>query len=323
MEADPLGSPRPPNAEALVTGGEIGAPCPISVLAAGGFRVCAFSRWACSGRSGQAASLVAFPWSRFPLCVLWSRSLVARNWPCGPPGRIERACGPRATTVAGPWPPGLQRLRARGPQGYNGCGPVAPRATTAMVLGDTGLLRAAPACGSRPRAAGTRGSRGCRGMTRVSAGAASRRDADGAAEESWAVFGAGGTEVGAADLGEWRGGSRPGPFERRIFWLCFDSELVVAPGSDTVLTQRRSDPADWPGVTRDRHADVAQLVEHHLAKVRVAGSNPVVRSEARLCGRLAAGQPRSCGGVAEWLRQGPAKPCTRVRFPSPPPLLSL
>ncbi len=26
-------------------------------------------------------------------------------------------------------------------------------------------------------------------------------------------------------------------------------------------------------------ADVAQLVEHHLAKVRVAGSNPVVRSE--------------------------------------------
>jgi len=26
------------------------------------------------------------------------------------------------------------------------------------------------------------------------------------------------------------------------------------------------------------NADVAQLVEHHLAKVRVAGSNPVVRS---------------------------------------------
>ena len=29
------------------------------------------------------------------------------------------------------------------------------------------------------------------------------------------------------------------------------------------------------------HADVAQLVEHHLAKVRVAGSNPVVRSKLR------------------------------------------
>ena len=27
------------------------------------------------------------------------------------------------------------------------------------------------------------------------------------------------------------------------------------------------------------YADVAQLVAHHLAKVRVAGSNPVVRSE--------------------------------------------
>ena len=31
--------------------------------------------------------------------------------------------------------------------------------------------------------------------------------------------------------------------------------------------------------TGREHADVAQLVEHHLAKVRVAGSNPVVRSE--------------------------------------------
>jgi len=39
-------------------------------------------------------------------------------------------------------------------------------------------------------------------------------------------------------------------------------------------------------------ADVAQLVEHHLAKVRVAGSNPVVRSE-----RVSA--DRSNGGVAE------------------------
>jgi hypothetical protein len=100
--------------------------------------------------------------------------------------------------------------------------------------------------------------------------------------------------------------------------------LVVGRGSDKVLTQRRSDPADRPGVSSDWHADVAQLVEHHLAKVRVAGSNPVVRSVARLRvgidPREAAlsRQARSCGGVAEWLRQGPAKPCTRVRFPSPP-----
>ena len=81
------------------------------------------------------------------------------------------------------------------------------------------------------------------------------------------------------------------------------------------------------------HADVAQLVEHHLAKVRVAGSNPVVRSETpnavgsdlRLSGSMASllrwsfGRRKGFrGGVAEWFRQGPAKPCTRVRFPSPP-----
>ena len=30
------------------------------------------------------------------------------------------------------------------------------------------------------------------------------------------------------------------------------------------------------------HADVAQLVAHHLAKVRVAGSNPVIRSKVQL-----------------------------------------
>src|ERR1700753_1356162 len=74
------------------------------------------------------------------------------------------------------------------------------------------------------------------------------------------------------------------------------------------------------------HADVAQLVAHHLAKVRVAGSNPVVRSAAappgpgRILGGLQ--RPTSNGGVAEWLRQGPAKPCTRVRFPSPPRAIS-
>ena len=38
-------------------------------------------------------------------------------------------------------------------------------------------------------------------------------------------------------------------------------------------------------------ADVAQLVEHHLAKVGVAGSNPVVRSRNYLRKRrIAAGQ---------------------------------
>ena len=76
-------------------------------------------------------------------------------------------------------------------------------------------------------------------------------------------------------------------------------------------------------------ADVAQLVEHHLAKVRVAGSNPVVRSEvpdsiSRADVVTTALRYPGCpcggagGGMAEWLRQGPAKPCTRVRFPLPP-----
>ena len=63
--------------------------------------------------------------------------------------------------------------------------------------------------------------------------------------------------------------------------------------------------------SRTWHADVAQLVAHHLAKVRVAGSNPVIRSKVRM-----ASTQRWSGRV---VRQRPAKPCTRVRFPSPPP----
>ena len=35
-------------------------------------------------------------------------------------------------------------------------------------------------------------------------------------------------------------------------------------------------------------ADMAQLVEHHLAKVGVAGSNPVVRSRMLKAGQLTA-----------------------------------
>ncbi len=74
---------------------------------------------------------------------------------------------------------------------------------------------------------------------------------------------------------------------------------------------------EFLGTVRPRkrapRADVAQLVEHHLAKVRVAGSNPVVRSEA-LPWRAAC--PRWSGREA---RQRPAKPCTWVQIPSPPP----
>jgi hypothetical protein len=173
----PPGSPGP-RAEALVTGDEIGAPRPISVLAAGGFRVCRCGLGRCPGLSGlrrrslsgsalgatagarrvggpalgalgcaarqrlglpgggtrpEALGARQPPSSRSPGC---SRSSSRRNWPCGPPGRLERVRGPRgyndcgsvahgATTIAGRWPPGLQRLRVRGPRGYNDCGSVA------------------------------------------------------------------------------------------------------------------------------------------------------------------------------------------------------
>ena len=67
--------------------------------------------------------------------------------------------------------------------------------------------------------------------------------------------------------------------------------------------------------SRPLRADVAQLVAHHLAKVRVAGSNPVIRS------RVSSGiKPLRWSGRV--VRQRPAKPCTRVRFPSPPPKVS-
>ena len=60
----------------------------------------------------------------------------------------------------------------------------------------------------------------------------------------------------------------------------------------------------------ERHADVAQLVEHHLAKVRVAGSNPVVRSERP--------SQDTCGvGSVEWPR-GEATACKAVYTGSNP-----
>ncbi len=64
------------------------------------------------------------------------------------------------------------------------------------------------------------------------------------------------------------------------------------------------------------HADVAQLVEHHLAKVGVAGSSPVVRSTARPSGTFGSGYNHRW--VGREARQRPAKPYTRVRIPYPP-----
>ena len=49
--------------------------------------------------------------------------------------------------------------------------------------------------------------------------------------------------------------------------------------SETPIRSPGSARLRLPALSSTPHADVAQLVEHHLAKVRVAGSNPVVRSE--------------------------------------------
>jgi hypothetical protein len=66
----------------------------------------------------------------------------------------------------------------------------------------------------------------------------------------------------------------------------------------------------WTG--RSLRADVAQLVEHHLAKVRVAGSNPVVRSE-----RVSPTPAGSTAPTVEWPR-GEATDCKSVYTGSNP-----
>ena len=131
-------------------------------------------------RSGAEASIVAFLWS-WPLgAFLWSvpRCSQSAPWPTG-------------TYRAGLWPPGLLPLWVRGPRGYNGCGSVAPRATTLRARGPRGHNgdgrggHGAPTRAARLRLAdcrgaggGSRGSRGCRGTARVG---------DGTRDESGAV----------------------------------------------------------------------------------------------------------------------------------------
>ena len=79
----------------------------------------------------------------------------------------------------------------------------------------------------------------------------------------------------------------------------------------------RGDRLEFLSVTGERgnapegQADVAQLVAHHLAKVRVAGSNPVVRSER---------PPQVCDAgpcSVEWPR-GEATACKAVYTGSNP-----
>ena len=85
--------------------------------------------------------------------------------------------------------------------------------------------------------------------------------------------------------------------------------------------RRYSDRAP-PATSRLGHADVAQLVEHHLAKVRVAGSSPVVRSERSwphpLTTRLRGGGRLFTRWSGREARQRTANPYTRVQIPSPP-----
>ncbi len=59
------------------------------------------------------------------------------------------------------------------------------------------------------------------------------------------------------------------------------------------------------------HADVAQLVAHNLAKVGVAGSNPVVRSQVPTGKKLAFG--RAQGGLAERRGKGLQIPLHRFK----------
>ncbi len=84
-----------------------------------------------------------------------------------------------------------------------------------------------------------------------------------------------------------------------------------APKSSRVLNAPRG-RGKSPELTQ--RADVAQLVEHHLAKVRVAGSSPVVRSEERI---LVAPGPVGTSLKVEWPR-GEAAACKAVYTGSNP-----
>ena len=68
------------------------------------------------------------------------------------------------------------------------------------------------------------------------------------------------------------------------------------PGVASSILALGTIPHRWMGRYNrgDKRAEVAQLVEHHLAKVRVAGSSPVFRSTF-LSGWLGQGRPASVG----------------------------
>ena len=131
---------------------------------------------------------------------------------------------------------------------------------------------------------------------------------------------------------------------------CEGSALPAAP---IALTPRRAssivpDPRAFHGRRRARHADgvsvcrcarnglksyecpgqpgtrgCSAVVAHHLAKVRVASSNLVIRSSARSSyGVIRKATTTRGPNPTRWrgraARHRPAKPFTRVRIPSPP-----
>ena len=65
-------------------------------------------------------------------------------------------------------------------------------------------------------------------------------------------------------------------------WIPFGAEVAQSvehrPEEAGVVSSILTLGTNHAGSSGDKRAEVAQLVEHHLAKVRVAGSSPVFRS---------------------------------------------
>jgi hypothetical protein len=68
--------------------------------------------------------------------------------------------------------------------------------------------------------------------------------------------------------------------------------------------------------SRPLRADVAQLVAHHLAKVRVAGSNPVIRSKVQMASIPAVEWPSGEATACKAVHTG-SIPVSTSRFISP------
>ena len=110
----------------------------------------------------------------------------------------------------------------------------------------------------------------------------------------------------------WAGQGRPGGAGR--FTTVKRRRRVPASGPRTaqlVAPCWSSPGCETSAAGQGRHADVAQLVEHDLAKVGVAGSNPVVRSETVTT--CPGGSPRPSRGERE---SGPGLPGAAVALSS-------